>query len=507
MRLKLIIALFSLSLLTTLVSGQKRDYQFLYNQYQNFYSQTPSMLTGWSGSNWSYFGAKYTLEKGNYRNPQYYSSLSLIDFNTESVYRPSKGGWIFHGQFRYYNGTADSTHNNLSYNIDNYGSPIYLFQRKVGNWNIQDYHFNVTVANQITNRLSLGVKLIYDGLYTFRIIDTRNSQTTLNTDLLLSADYKLSVTSRVGVGIGTNRSKTEPSLSNKYHYGTSDEIFNRYYNLGMGSYFKGVDWGITYTNNAYSALAQWIYHDSKSSIALSYKLKWGGEVVVNKYLNNIEEENRLITYDYLIHNGNASSMHRFGNRFLINSLDFNLISGYAEQWIKESLSYFKTYTASIIETSYRGTLYSPKSLLRRVHALIDFDRNALLDRTYQYRFRYNNIVLGASGELFLKHKSLRTTLSLGGSFGKNLSFTNNPTGAIDNLYYLWIGKPKMAFIASDWIEVPAFVRVDIPFKEYLVELMLTGAYRKPIKMNHPDGAMYTLNDNFSSAALSFKFYF
>ncbi|MFA5713600.1 MAG: DUF6850 family outer membrane beta-barrel protein [Bacteroidales bacterium] len=507
MRFKPIIVLLSLSLLFTTVKGQERDYQFLYGQYRDFYSQTPSMLTGWGYRNWSYFGASYSLESGNYRNPQYYNRRSLIDFNTESIYRPDKSRWIFHGRFRYYNGRADSLHNNLSYNIDRYGSPIYLFQRKVGDWDLQDYRFDVTVANNISNRLSLGVKLQYEGLYTFRIVDTRNSQTTLNTELLFSADYKVSAKSRVGLGIGTNRIKTEPALTNKYHYGTSDQIYNIYYNVGMGSYLKGVNWGITYTNNSLVALAQWAYSDSYSSYTLSYKLNSGQEVVVNKYLNRIEEENRVLLYDFMVHSGKFSTMHRAGSRFLLNSLDFNLTQGYSNQWIKESLSYFKVYTSSIIDVDYRGTLYSPKSLFRRVNAHAHYNREQLLDRVYNYRFQHSSLAFGASGELLFKFNSVRTTLSAGATYGKNLNFRNDPGGAIDNLYYNWIGQPKMAFLATDWFEIPSFIRFDIPFKENLVELLLSGAYRKPLKINYPAGASFSLEDKFSSASISLKFYF
>ena len=114
MRLRLIITLCLSLYLSNLFSQDsisvinryEVDYDFLYSQYIDVFSKTPSLLTEWKHDDWAYIGAGYDLTKGDFRNPQAYNSLSQLNILTESILKPETGNWIFHGKFLYSNGTA-----------------------------------------------------------------------------------------------------------------------------------------------------------------------------------------------------------------------------------------------------------------------------------------------------------------------------------------------------------------------------------------------------------------
>ena len=221
MRLRLIITLCLSLYLSNLFSQDsisvinryEVDYDFLYSQYIDVFSKTPSLLTEWKHDDWAYIGAGYDLTKGDFRNPQAYNSLSQLNILTESILKPETGNWIFHGKFLYSNGTAKDVHSNLSYHIGRNGSPYYILQKQPGDWNLQNYEFIATATNQITERLSLGFKVLYNGELSLRTIDTRNNQTSLVADLITSGSYKLSENNTLSLGLDYKRVKVQPKLS------------------------------------------------------------------------------------------------------------------------------------------------------------------------------------------------------------------------------------------------------------------------------------------------------
>lgn len=515
MRFRLIITLCLLLCLSNLlaqdsvsdVNRTKIDYYFLHTQYMDVFSETPSILTGWKYDSWSYIGADYDLAKGNFRNPQKYNSLSQINIKTESVYRPDNGNWMFHGKFRYSNGEADSVYSNLSYHVDRSGSPYYFFQKKEGNWNLQNYEFNVTAANQVTDRLSLGFKILYNGDLTFRTTDTRNNQTSLITNLVASAGYKLSENNTLSIGVKLNRVKTEPNLSNKYHQSGVDLTYNRYLNTGLGSYIKNVDFKATMEDKSYGAVVQLLNQSENSSYSAIYEIATGEEWYVNKKLTDINEQNRILNYDYMSHKVRASSLHSLSNAFISACFNLELLKGDGKQWSDQSLSYIENYEVDILDVDIRATLYRPFSFIRRINVSAKLHDESRFDKSYGYQFNYTNLLAGINTEAMFRIKSFRTGFMVGVSYGKNLDNLNFPNAASSNIYVNWIANPLMSYLTCDFLEIPAYLRFDIPFKTNLVEVLMTANHQYPIKMATTADALFNTDDNFRSYNISLKFYF
>lgn len=489
------------------MNKSKIDYYFLYTQYMNVFSETPSLLTGWNYDSWSYIGADYDLAKGNFRNPQKYNSLSQINIKTESIFRPATNKWIFHGAFRYTNGTADSVYSNLKYHIDQNGSPYYLFQKKEGNWNLQNYEFDVTAANQVTKKLSLGFKILYTGDLTFRTTDTRNNQTSLVADLITSAAYKVSKNNTVSLSVDYSRVKTEPNLTDKFRHESADLTYNRYLNTGLGSYIKNIDFAMISLDKSYGGIIQWLNQSQGSSYSAIYEFFTGEEVYTNKKLTNINEQNKILKYNYTSHKARISTLHTLSNSFVSTCLNFKMTNGHANQWSNTATSYTSNYSVDIMDVDFKATLYRPLSFLRRVNVLANFHDESRFDKNYGYRFEYTNVYTGVNAEAMYKFKYFRTGFMLGAAYGKNLDNLNFPNAASSNIYVNWIANPLMGYLACDYFEVPAYLRFDIPFKNNLVEILMTAKHQYPIKMASIADALFNTKDDFRIYNISLKFYF
>lgn len=515
MRIRLFLTLCSTLLILQLkaedsisdINRSKIDYYFLYTQYVNVFSETPSLLTGWSYDNWSFIGADYEMGKGNFRNPQKFNRLTQINVRTESVYKPAKGKWIFHGKFRYSNGMADSVNANLSYNIENEGSPYYLFQLKPGDWNLQNYEFNVTAANKVTDRISLGFKIMYDGDLAFRISDSRNEQTSLITKAVFSADYKIGDNDVVSLGIDYGRVRTEPNVTNKYHHEATDLTYNRYLNTGLGSYIKSVDFKTTINKQSTGIITQWFHQAENASYTAIYEFFSGEESYLNKKLTNINDQNIILRYKHISNKARLSTLHEVNSKFLSTCLNFNFTKGDGLQWSESSMSYLNNYNIEMMDADFKATLYNPFSYLRRINISANFSDVHKLDKNYGYQFNYTNLAAGLNAELMFRFKYFRTGFMLGALYGKNLDNLNFPNAAASNLYVDWIANPLMSYLSCDFLEIPAYVRFDIPFKNNLVEFMVNAKQQFPLNLNFNAGALFDTSDYFRSYNVSLKFYF
>lgn len=487
--------------------SERRDYYFLYTQYKNAFSDMPSALTEWRYQNWSYLGAGYDFAKGEFRNLQSYSGLSRLNINTESVYRLPKNGWVFYGKFNYVNGTADSVSNNLAYSIGRNGSPYYLFQRKSGVWSMQNYEFAVTAANRISKHFSVGISIDYVGELSFRTIDTRINQTTLTTNLLASLNYHFSQTNTFGIGLGFDRVKSEPSVSDKFQHVTSDLRYNRYFNGGLGSYFKNVNFRFLITNNSNVIALQWLNQREKSSYSALYSFNYGQELVDNKNITDIKEQNKILFYDYKEHHAKVSALNRVGNSFLSSSLEFDLTNGTGNIWEDAGKYHLDNYKGEIMEANLNSSLYNPRSALRRINLQVKYLSEERLDRKYGYRFDYSNLYLGANAEVLFRVRKIRTGFMLGGGFNKNLDQLHFPNAAANNIYTQWIGDPLMAYLSCDYFELPSYLRFDVPFGNNRAELLISLKHQYPIKLNYDKGALFTLDDKFYQYNITLRYFF
>ena len=512
------IILSALMLLSTIVEAQNSqgrfkdsvyiDYDFQCSQYQSIYHENPSALVGWNYDNWSFIGAEFTGAKGNFRNPQKYSNLSNLDIKTESIYKIDESGWIFHGMFRYSNGTVDSVHTNLSYNIPSTGTPYYLFMAKSGVWNLQNYEFNVSAAKELGKSFSIGAKIIYNGDLAFRRIDTRNNQTSLISGVTLAGGYKLNLKNTLSIGVNYNRVKTEPTLSNKYHHETTSLIYNRYLNAGLGTYIKNIsDYKIKIEDVFKGVLAHWLYHSGDNKYSLLYKMGIGEENYYNKRETSIEVENLILKYKYLSHTLDAFFIHKWEDKYINIAANSKLIKGEGNQWIESSASYLANYQVDLLNIDMNATLYQPNSILRKVSVITGLEKEERLDKNYGYQFNYTNFSAGLSAQLSVLFKKGEISLESGGVFKKNIDNTNSPNAATSNIYTTWIAYPTMSYLSSDFITFPSQIKYEIPLRNYFLEFTLHATIIKPLKINSPTGAMFTVEDNFCFYGLSTKFYF
>ncbi|MFA5642889.1 MAG: DUF6850 family outer membrane beta-barrel protein [Bacteroidales bacterium] len=486
---------------------KKVDYQFLYSQYNNFFSEVPSLLSLWNYDNWSYLGMKYNFQEGNFRDLQKYNKLQQLNISTESLYKLPNTNWTFHGKFSYSNGQADSVGSNLSYNIGRNGSPYYLLQLKRGNWSLQSYQFYAAGSNEISERLSLGFKIGYIGDLAFRTLDTRNSQPTLHTNIVLSANYKVTEKQTISMGLEHDRLKTEPSLSDKFQHTSADQRYGRYLNGGLGTYFKNVNYRLINTTQKGGILLQWLCQNKYSTYTAIYKTNLGQDIFVNKNITDVNEEHRVLNYSFNQHYGRLSTLNKVSNYFIISKLDFTITKGNGKIWNEPDNSYIENYKADIFQTDFKATLYSPLSSLRRINLLVNYINESRFDGSYGYSFDYSTLFGELNTEFLFNFSSIRTGLMIGAAYGKNLNNYHNPNAASSNLYLNWVADPLMSFLATDYIEIPAYLRFDIPVKNSLIELLLTAKHQFPLKMNYQTGAQFDLKDKFLSYCLSVRVYF
>lgn len=487
--------------------AKRVDYQFLTSQHQNFFSEIPSVLSEWQYANWSYLGLKYDFQEGNFRNLQKYSKLQLLNVSTESILKLPKTKWTLHGKFSYSNGQADSVGSNLSYHIGRYGSPNYLLQLKRGNWSLQNYHFEAAGSNQINDRLSLGFKIEYTGDLAFRTNDTRNSQTALNTHLVGSLNYKITESQTISLGGEHIRVKSEPNLSDKFQHFSSDLRYNRYLNGGLGSYFKGVNYRVQQVGQSGGAVLQWLSQGRYSSYTAIYKFNMGDDYIDNRNITDINRENKFLRYGFKQHYGRVSTLNRISNSFLTTKVDFSYLDGKGKILNEADNAYAENYYASIIESDLKMTLYRPLSFFRRVNLLVNYINESRYDANYAYSFDYSNLFGELNGEFLYNFSKFRAGLMIGAAYGKNLTYAHDPGQASSNIYVSWVADPLMSYLAADYIEIPAYIRFDIPAKSSHWEILLTGKHQYPIKINYPTGAQFDLKDRFLSYSLAVRLYF
>jgi len=489
------------------VGNIKEDYSFLNNRYDNVFSYMPSILTQWRYENWSYIGADYDFKTGDFRNLQEYNRYSLLNIKTESVHKLENTNWIFYGKFHYANGQADSVGYNLAYTIGRNGSPNYLFQRKNGVWSLQNYQFDVTASNRISNKFSLGLRILYNGDLAYRIIDTRNSQTSLITKVLTSLSWHIGERSSISLGIGTDRVKSQPSLSNKYQHFSTDLRYNRYLNAGLGSYLKNIDYTIQITNNNKNAELQWLYQSNNSSYSAIYQLFSGNETFVNKYITNISREHRIIQYNYIENRGVLATLNKVAGSMLYNTVNVNFTKGNGSLWNEVDSAYVDNYVVDIMDVGLQSTLYTPSSFFNRFNLYTSLISENKFDRSYAYQFNYTNLSFGLDAEFLVKFNIVRVGFMVGAAYNMNLSYQHSPGAAANNIFKLWIGDPLMSYLTCNYLELPGYLKFEIPFKNNLAELLITGTYRQPVKLNYDIGATFTNKDNFSIFNISLKYYF
>jgi hypothetical protein len=482
------------------------DSEFISDQYQRVYSQSPSVLSAWNFGSWSNIGFSYDYAKGDFRNLQQFNKRSLFNFQTESVHSLEGTGWTFYGLFNYANGRVDSIGGNLSYSLPKNGSPYYLIIQRIGMWKLQNYEFNVVAANQLTEKLSMGVRILYDGDLNFRYNDTRNNQTTLHTDLAFSAAYKLN-NSIISAGAEYKRRKTEPTLTNKYPTDSQGLEYNVYINAGLGTYLRRRDFNMTFMGFAYSGIAQWILDAGNDRYSLSYKGSLGEEHMINKNIRAEDEENKVLRYDYSTHLISLNGLNNLGSTYFSTDISFSMTAGEGNQWNETSLNYLTNFTSDIMQLQLHTSWHRPTALLGKAGLFLTWHSEKRFDRNFGYTFSFTNVTAGPDFVLNLPLGNKKISAGAGAYYNMNLDHTNNPGAAATNLYNAWIAEPLMSFLSADYLLLPLHLEYQMPFGKNLLSVRVKAEYSMPMAINYTQNPRFTTNDNFLYINSSIKFYF
>lgn len=484
------------------------DSKFVTEHFSNVYKVNPSMLSNWKFNDWSYIGADYDHEKGNFRDLQSYNRFSQLSIHTESVKKLDDKGWTFYGKFTYTNGGLDSVHNNISLNMSSSGSPYYHFIKMPGQWKTQHYIFNAIAAKSINQKLSVGLRLFYDGDLAFRQNDTRNNQTTLTTNVALSATYCLSGAHNLSLGFSYYRSKAEPKFSNKFQHESHDLTYNRYLNAGLGTYVKNITYSsVKMFDGSYGALGQWSFKNDSNEYSLLVEGHLGEDYVIDKERRDIDEQNKILKYDYKKASITAASLNNISGGHVYTVLKGSLIKGTGNIYNDVSKMYVGNYVSDIINFDFRSTLFKPVSFLNSVSIIVGGHKEERFDKNFGYTFNWFNLNAGIDLRLSKNIGALNLMLNMGAQYNKNIDFTHNPNAASESIYTSWIGGPAMSWLTSDFLDIPVGITCKVPTKNNLVEISINGGVLLPQKINYENDFGFTINDNFSYIKSSIKFYF
>lgn len=508
MRFRNYLILATLIMLLGRVTVLAQDSKFITEHFSNVYKVNPSMLSNWEFNDWSYIGTDYDYKKGNFRNLQSYNRFSQFSIHTESVKSFKEKGWTFYGKFTYSNGGLDSVHNNISLNMSSSGSPYYHFLKMPGQWKTQHYIFNAIAAKNINEKLSLGLRLFYDGDLAFRQNDTRNNQTTLTTNVSFSATYSLNAAHNISLGVSYYRSKAEPNFSNKFQHESNDLTYNRYLNAGLGTYVKNLNYStVKMFDGSYAVSGQWFYKNDSNEYSLLVEGDFGEDYVIDNERRDIDEQNKILKYDYKKASVTATSLNNISKGYLYSVLKGSLIKGTGNIFNDVSKVYVGNYVSDIFSFDFKSSLVRPVSFLNSVSIIFGGHKEDRFDKNFGFSFKWFNLNAGLDFRFSKNIGAVNLMLNMGAQYNKNIDFTYIPNAASESIYTSWIGNPTMSWLTTDFLDIPVGLTCKLPIKSNLVEISIDGGVLLPQKITYENDPGFTTNDKFSYIKSSIKFYF
>lgn len=484
------------------------DSKFINEHFNNVYKINPSMLSSWKYNDWSYIGTDYNHEKGNFRDLQSYNRLSQLSIKTESIKSFREQGWTFYGMFTYSNGGLDSVHNNMSLNLSEVGSPYYHFLKMPGQWKTQDYQFNAMAAKAINEKLSFGLRIYYDGDLAFRQNDTRNNQTTLTTQVAISSTYRVHEAHSLSLGASFHRSKTEPKFSNKFQHESSDLIYNRYLNAGLGTYVKNLLYiNVIMNDRSYGVSGQWSYVKESNQYSLLVEGGCGEDYAINKEIRDADEQDKILKYDYKRATATFTALNKIPQGYIYTVLKGSLINGLGNSLNEVSKVYVGNYDLDMLNFDLKSSLVKPTSFLNSVSIILGGHKEERFDKNFGYSFKWFNLNGGVDVRLSKSLGAVYLMFNLGAQYNKNIDFTHNPNAASASIYTSWIANPSMSWLTTDYLEIPGGLTCKLPIKSNLIEISINGGILLPQKINYEKEPGFTIDDNFSYIKSSIKFYF
>lgn len=480
-----------------------KDYRYRsydYEEFNSIYSFVPSTMNLWRGGSWSSINARYEFNERNFKSTQMFSREYLYGFDSESIQKIDSLDVTFYGKFLYNTTRAFDASYNLFYKHKNNGSPFYLFTPAKGNWQTQTYLVKGGASKSFFNRkLHVGVMLSYTGDMFNRVLDTRNSNIDLNTEVHPSLTYMFTPDHAFSFGVNYRRNKMEPRLSNYFPRPGDEENYWIYINKGMGT-FEHVNTGYSVFSITHSLDYTANWHLKIDGLTLSADASYldGGEEWQTKFSRpNTADLFEIAKYDWnrIIGRISLSSPASRWNAGSVSSLEYEMLDGLGYTFNESAQLYQKAYSYNKIQIKFNSDLLFDRNMVNKLGVNFVFEVNDALDLNYGHKSSFTNLnsvlKIGA-----MKMPVLKGSLYVDLDFMHNLNLVNshNPLSADSNIFTVNIHKPYLRYRTTDYIAIsPVIVWEKRVSKNIAFGVELSGILLNPYNEN------YVLNASFGGS--------
>jgi len=481
------------------------------NEYYAVHSKIPSLLSGWSYSDFSYIGTGFSASGGNFHNPQLFGKHNFLELKTESILTLPEQKWRFYGEFGYRNGISHGGEWNLSYNQSKEGSPFYFMQEMKGKWTFQTYEFNAGAVKSLKNdKVFVGVGISYIGTLDFRIIDSRNENYKLDIGLTPSVTVKLTPTQSASLGLIFIRKKVEPQIYNKYQHGGDIEKYQVFFNEGLGSWDSNPAL-VNMTDNRYGGIASWGWKTPGHSATIIYDFAIGTEYWnINAFSNLATASSNFAKYNYLSNSLTVDYNKTLSKGALHTALAASYIIGEGSPYRSAVGRYEKNYNSSINQVNLSVSYLPLGSCIKRVGIGTTLESQNQKDLNYEHTIRYTNLTSNAWIDFIIGDVRKGSLLAgLNGGYHSNLNYLHTPKAAAGNFYNTKIALPGLAYLTSSYFIAGAKVGTEFDLsKNYRFELVLCGEVIKPSTIKYAESsATFSTSDSFYNVKINLLFNF
>jgi len=479
-------------------------------EYFATFAKVPSMLTAWDNLDYAFISSGFTSAKGTYTHPQLLFSRNLFELKTESIKSFPKKGWRFFGSVSYTNGSAKTGKWNMSYYLPSNGSPFYYMIEQEGTWKTQSYDFNVAMQKNLSERLSFGVALKYLGDLTFRTIDTRNDNTTLEMQILPSLTLRLGEKNIASFGLFYNRKKNQTSMNNKYQHGTEPEKYHLFLNEGLGTWDNSPLLMST-TDAQFGVVASWRKMMTKGVFDVIYSMHTGNEDWLLNSISTLQDRREnFARYNSLSQELNLRYKRVGDKGTWLSNLEIKNILGTSSIYKVPANVYQENFESTILKANLFLGYLKNESILKQVYANVNFDNSSQYDYNYGHSIDYSNLETTLAADFSFGNKR-DINFIFGGfaSYKMNLAGDHSPMAAAGNFYTTSIAMPAFAFLTSDYCKFGLKLGSEFNIsKEYRFEVIIKGDFTKPVSvMKYQDKATFTLNDNYYNLSINLCYNF
>ncbi len=474
--------------------------------YKQVYKDTPSMLAHWNATDWSYISLSYFKEKGDFRNPQMYSKATGLKLKTASIVKLDTSDWTFYGAFEYHNKRVDSVMNNLSYYIYSNESPYYIFMKKAGDWNLQNYQFDVTATKRLFHKkLAIGLHVKYKVLMAFRTNDTRNNQTNLGIESTLSGTYSVSQKNDWSAGVKYCSNKTKSKLSNSYQHASQGLEYNRYLNAGLGTYIKNIPAGFLTEVAEIGALLQWTKNTTTNSYSVYVDSGFGTEKWIDETIVSVLKNQCISQYNYSKQTLHGTFIHRFNQGYLRSNLNGFFTVGKGKLWKEKQRRYVQNYNTNRLRLNVSNELVFKDKFIHTIGLFLGYDAMDNFDKNYNYKLQNSSYEYGPNISFLTKIKGRSLFTSGAVIFHQNSDYLHRPNAAKNNLFTSWIANPRSDYLRTNFVKYQGNVRYATDFEGQPIVFNLALAYDRP--NNKQRVQLVQNNTDFWALNASIRLYF